>query len=128
MKILKGKVISGIGDFSKKMKEIPGLLEAYKRKLGVELYPGTLNIQLDEEYSVPDNSMRLEKEDYGGTVSVYIVPAIIFGKKVFILRTEKYEIGEGTHAKTTLEIASNVRLRDEFNLCDGDEVEISLHY
>lgn len=125
MKILKGKIVTGIGDFSKKMKDIPGLLDAYERKTGIRFFPGTLNIQLEHNWSVPDGSLRLEKEDYNGTVSVYIVPCILFGKKAFILRTEKNEEERGVHSKSIIEVASDVRFRD-FNLKDGDFVEVEI--
>jgi|GEM_PF-5095612 hypothetical protein len=39
MIILKGKVHTGIGDFSKKMEQIPGLLEAYLKKNRNEVFP-----------------------------------------------------------------------------------------
>ena len=125
-KLLKGKVVRGIGDLSQKMETISGLLDAYERKTGMRFYPGSLNVELDEEFSVPANSRRLEKEDYGGTVSSYIVPCKVFGKKAFILRTERNESGLGVHSKRIIEVASDVRLRDTFKLQDGDNVEISI--
>ena len=73
-----------------------------------------------------DKITRLEAEEYGGTVSVNIVPCKINGKKAFILRTDKNEAGIGRHPKTIIEIASDVMLRDKFNLEDGDEVTIEV--
>ena len=108
------------------MDTISGLLDAYERKTGMRFYPGSLNVELDEEFSVPANSRRLEKEDYGGTVSSYIVPCKVFDKKAFILRTERNESGLGVHSKRIIEVASDVRLRDAFKLQDGDNVEISI--
>ncbi len=125
-KRLSGKVVTGIGDFSFRMETIPGLLDAYERKTGMRFYPGTLNIQLKELFSFPEKRIRLEKEDYGGTVSVNILPCKINGKKAFILRTDKNEEGKGHHSKTIVEIASDVKLRDYLKINDGDEVEIDL--
>lgn len=126
MKVLKGVVSTGIGDFSKKMEDIPGLLEAYQRKTGMSFYPGTLNVRLQEEYSIPKDALKLDKEEYGGRVSVFIVPCMFFDKEAFILRTEKNESGAGDHPKTIVEIASDVKLRDAYNLKDGDEIEITI--
>lgn len=127
MVTLRGKVKIGIGDFSKRMEQIPGLLNAYYKKTSMHFIPGTLNIQLEEEYSLPKNKIiRLEAKEYGGTVSVNIVPCKINGKEAFILRTDKNEAGIGRHPKTIIEIASDVMLRDKFNLKDGDEVIVEI--
>jgi riboflavin kinase, archaea type len=63
------------------------------------LFPGTLNVQLAEEYSIPANATRLEGEEYGGTVSINIVPCRIFEEGAVILRTDANESGEGLHPK-----------------------------
>ncbi len=102
------------------------LQEHYYRKTGVCLFPGTLNIQLDQPYSLPAERLRLEKEEYGGTVSVNIIPCRIFGQKAFILRTDKNESGQGPHPKTIIEIACEVKLRDRYRLKDGDIVGIEV--
>ena len=124
MNILRGKIISGIGDFSKKMESIPGLLNAYQKKLGIKLFPGTLNIVLPEEYHIPQTALWLDKSEYGGTVSIHIVPCKIKDRKAFILRTENNELGRGHHPKTIIEIATDVRIRDTYDLSDGDELEV----
>ena len=127
MAILHGRVKTGIGDFSKRMKQIPDLLSAYFEKTGMHFIPGTLNIQLEEPYTLPkDKIIRLEGVEYGGTVSVNIVPCKINGKKAFILRTDKNEAGKGDHPKTIIEIACDVMLREKFGLEDGDKVIITV--
>jgi riboflavin kinase len=119
--ILRGKVVSGIGNFSY---WIDRLREHYLRKTGMHLFPGTLNVSLGEPYTVPKDAIRLEGEEYGGTVSVSLVPCSIFGRRAFILRTDANEQGRGHHPKTIIEIATDVKLRDCYQLNDGDEVEI----
>lgn len=127
MTTLHGKVKIGIGDFSKRMEQIPGLLDVYFKKTGMHFIPGTLNVQLEKEYSLSKNKIvRLEAGEYGGTVSVNIVPCKVNGKEAFILRTDKNEAGIGRHPKTIIEIACDVMLRDKFNLKDGDEVIIEI--
>ena len=58
--VLRGKVSSGFGNFGYWI----GLLaDHYFRKTGLELYPGTLNLQLEQPYVLPDTALRLEKEE-----------------------------------------------------------------
>jgi riboflavin kinase len=118
---LSGKVVSGTGDFSYWIEK---LHDHYLRKTGMNLFPGTLNVQLDEPYTLPENVVRLEGSQYGGSVSVNIVPCSILGKAAFILRTDANKEGRGHHPRTIVEVATDVRLRDQFNLNDGDLVEI----
>ncbi|MBG1260965.1 DUF120 domain-containing protein [Nostoc sp. BAE] len=49
MKILKGKVVSGLGNFSYWIEKVQ---EYYLRKTVIKFFPGTLNIQLDQPYLV----------------------------------------------------------------------------
>jgi riboflavin kinase len=123
MKVLRGKVESGIGDFGPWIEKLGA---HYERKTGVKLYPGTLNICLTEPYTVPTGSARLEASEYGGSVSVSILPCWIFGRRAFILRTDSNEGGKGRHPRNVVEIASDVKLRDEYHLVDGDEVSIEV--
>ena len=92
----------------------------------MQLFPGTLNVQLDEPYSLPANPLRLEAHEYGGRVSVNLVPCTIFDRPAFLLRTDQNESGTGDHPKTIIEIATDVRLRDHFSLQDGDPVEVTI--
>lgn len=123
MRILCGNVVSGIGNFSYWIEK---LQEHYLRKTGMKFFPGTLNISLSEPYSLPKKVIRLEGHEYGGTVSVSMVPCQISGKDAFLLRTDANEEGRGHHPKTIIEIASDVKLRDYFHLKDGDCVEIKI--
>jgi riboflavin kinase, archaea type len=68
--------------------------------------------------------IRLEADEYGGSVSVSIVPCRIFNRTAFLLRTDPNERGTGPHPRTIIEIATDVRLRDYYQLKDGDRVGI----
>jgi riboflavin kinase, archaea type len=63
---------------------------------------------------------------------VNMVPCVIRDPKsqrerpAFLLRTDANEEGRGHHAKTIVEIAADVRLRDCFGLEGGDLVEIEI--
>ena len=119
MPILRGKVVSGMGNFSYWIEK---LADHYQRKTGMRLFPGTLNVELEQPYTLPERAVRLEGWEYAGSVSVNIVPCSIFGKSGFILRTDANEEGRGHHPKTIIEVATDVKLRDHFNLSDGDMV------
>jgi riboflavin kinase, archaea type len=127
--LLRGCVVSGIGNFSYWIEK---LQEQYLQKTGMRFYPGTLNVRLDAPYSLPQRVIRLEASEYGGTVSVNMVPCVIRaagecgGRRAFLLRTDANEEGRGHHPKTIVEIAADVRLRDHFGLTDGDLVEIEI--
>lgn len=123
MKVLTGKVVSGVGNFSYWIEK---LKDHYQKKTGLTLFPGTLNVQLAEEYSIPANAMRLEGEEYGGTVSINIVPCRIFAEDAVLLRTDANERGEGLHPKTIVEVACEVKLRDKYKLKDRDIVRIEV--
>lgn len=121
--VLRGKVTSGQGNFSF---WIAKLEDDYFRKTGMRLYPGTLNVLLDKPWSVPADCLRLEKEEYGGQVSVSLVSCRIFDRKAFLLRTDLNESGRGPHPKNLIEIATDVRLREVYGLQDGDVVEVNI--
>lgn len=123
MVVLTGKVVTGVGSFSY---WIERLHEHYRRKTGMSLFPGTLNVLLEEGYSVPAGSLSLEAEEYGGTVSVYIVPCRIFDERAVILRPHAAEHGEDPLDRNVVEVACQVKLRDKYNLRDGDVVRVEV--
>jgi len=123
MPVLTGVVVSGMGNFSFWIEKLE---KFYTQKTGMRLFPGTLNLRLPEPYSLPANVIRLEKEEYGGTVSVSLVSCSVFGRRAFLLRTDANEAGQGHHAKNIIEIATDIKLRDHYQLRDGDEVEVHL--
>ena len=93
---------------------------------GLELYPGTLNLQLEQPYVLPDTALRLENEEYGGTVSMSLQPCHVFGRPAFLLRTDRNAAGDGPHPLTIIEVATDVRLREAYGLADGDWVEVEI--
>lgn len=123
MRILRGEVESGTGDFAQWVLKLNA---HYERKTGLKLFPGTLNVRLSEPYSVPKGCLKLEAKEYAGSVSVNIVPCRVLGQRAFILRTEANELGTGSHPQNVVEIASDVNLRNTYGLADGDEVNIEI--
>jgi riboflavin kinase, archaea type len=114
-------VVSGRSDFGFWIERLSSF---YEEKTGMRLYPGTLNVELSSPYSLPPDAIRLEANEYGGSVSVSIVPCRIFDRQAFLLRTDQNERGTGHHSRNIIEIATDIRLRDAYQLRDGDWVEV----
>lgn len=53
-----------------------------------------------------------------------LMPCRIEGRAAFIARTDRKEAGVGRHPRTILEVVSDVHLRDDLELEDGDVVQI----
>ena len=121
MRVLRGKVVTGVGNFSFWIEK---LQDHYRNKTGMKLFPGTLNIELDAPFDLPRERIRLEAEEYGGTVSVSIVPCKIFDRAAVILRTDKADSEPAS--RKMIEVACEVRLRDQQQLQDGDVVEVEV--
>ena len=121
MLCLRGRVVSGLANFAVWIEQLSSL---YEQKTGKRLYPGTLNVELALPYSLPEDVIRLEGNEYGGSVSVSIVQCRIFNRRAFLLRTDQNDRGTGRHPRNIIEIATDVRLCDAYQLKDGDWVEI----
>jgi len=121
MRVLKGKVVTGVGNFSFWIEK---LQDHYWNKTGMWLFPGTLNIQLDEPFDLPRERERLEAEEYGGAISVSIVPCKVLGRAGVILRTDKAD--REPQSRKIIEVACEVKLREQHQLRDGDVVEVEV--
>ena len=121
MRVLKGKLVTGVGNFSFWIEK---LREHYREKTGMQLFPGTLNIELDVPFDLPRERARLEAGEYGGTVSVSIVPCKVFGRAAVILRTDKAD--SEPQSRKIIEVACEVKLREQHQLRDGDVIEVEV--
>lgn len=121
--ILKGKVKSGLGEacFWMKMAE-----EAFYKKIGIKLFYGTLNIEIDKDYNFEGDIGVLHKEEYGGSQEVYFKECELFGHKSYILRTDKNMSENRDHPLNLIEVISDVNFREKYNLKDGDEIEVQI--
>lgn len=122
MRTVHGRVASGTGSFSY---WIGKLHDHYLRKTGLRLFPGTLNVELEEDYALPADALRLDKNEYGGLVTVQIAPCRIFDRQAFILRPEP-RTGVEPAPKNLLEIATDIGLRAAYGLRDGDLVAVDV--
>ena len=113
--ILRGKVKKGLGNASFWVEKIE---DVFYKKTGMKLYYGTLNIELDEPYELEKN-MIIEKQEYGGTQNVFVQKCEIQGIQAYIVRSEKT-----AHKSNIIEIVSNIKFREKFNLKDENNIEV----
>ena len=121
-----GEVVTGLGKAAYFLSEEVYTNE-FKKNLGFVPYPGTLNVIVSEEYldeinEIKNNCENVIKPDEGfGTVK-FIEATLndkIRGAIVFPAKT--------THEENYLEFIAENKLRDEFNLHDGDVVTIEFY-
>lgn len=118
--VLAGRVSTGSGDLRRWMTLYA---EAYAAAVGMRLYPGSLNLVLEEPWALPRKRMTLSAEAVGRLI--YLVPCSVGARHCFIFRTDMAERAGGDQHRV-LEIVSHVRLRDELGVDDGDTVEVVL--
>ena len=119
--ILKGRVKSGFGNASFWVDKINPI---FQRKYNMELFLGTLNLELEQEY-VLEQEEKILASEYGGNFDVLIKECKVLDSKGYIVRTEKNNQTGGDHTLNIVEIVSDLSIRDLYGLKDGDEV--SLH-
>lgn len=120
---LTGKVKTGLGEASFWMKKSQ---EAFYNKTGIKMFPGTLNVELKEDYNLKGSLKVLKGKEYGGSQDVYIKECKIFGHKSYIVRTDKNISEKRTHPLNLVEIISDINFREKYNLKDGQTIEITI--
>jgi CTP-dependent riboflavin kinase len=95
--------------------------DVYRATTGLDAYPGTLNVELDQPWRTPT-----ESEPIVAGVSLFLIPCRINCTPAFVMRTENNERGTGDHPLTVVEIISDKPLRELFDLHDGDQISLEL--
>ena len=128
MKLI-GQIEDGKGDAAFWLKKYS--LE-YQRKLGVKIYPGSLNIKLPNFFYFRQDDLAaklidMDKSEYGGERNILMLPCLIFQKNAFLWRTQRAEDGMIANFDYSLvEIITNIHLRSSYNLANGQLLEIDL--
>lgn len=115
--LLKGRVKKGLGNASFWVKKIE---DVFYKRTGMKVFYGTLNIELEKPYELEKHEI-IKKEEYGGTQDVYVEKCEILGNLAYIVRAEKT-----AHKSNVVEIVSNIKFRDTFNLKDDDIIQIKI--
>jgi CTP-dependent riboflavin kinase len=123
--ILQGTIIDGMGIGAKKvtllLKTLPQkrIKELFRT---TELFPGTLNIQLESQWQGNKNKgMYIYKEEYGGDAGVWVYPCTLNHNDrsihAFIVRPEAT-----THDKAIVEVVAGVYLRQELHIKNSNDI------
>lgn len=125
-KILKGKVITGLGEGQYYI-SLDGYRRQFLEKLGFEPFPGTLNIKLDQ------HSIEIRKRISANIrISGFTDQNRTFGNgSCFNVRISDIKgavvVPERTHyPDDIIEVIAHVNLREYFNLTDGNTVEVEV--
>ena len=122
-KIYKGQIFSGKGVAITRVKQN---LEVYKQESNMNLFLGTLNVRLTQDFKVPKGSIYIPPERIKPVKKkrgVTLVSARIHGEKVVILLPDR-----PIYEKNIIEIMAPFNMREKFCLKDDDEVEIEIQW
>src|SRR6266436_977937 len=105
---------------------------AYSEKLGISVFPGSLNIALDHVFDWFDaryeaHRIWFGREEYGGERDILLLPCqlVSLGHRRAFLWTPT-TAARDRRDPWVVEIVADVNLRDHFGLQDGDVVEITV--
>ena len=121
MQVLKGKIVSGSGVGAKIMVDY---LEKFKQIFKMDIFPGTLNLQLEQEWQMPLEAGHIEgftKPDGTKRGGVYFLKAKLKNIPVFVIRPVLTK-----HPKNIIELVSPINIRKQYGLKDGDFLEVSV--
>ncbi len=118
-----GRLVSGLGEGQRYLSR-EGYLKQFRKKLGFEPFPGTLNIKLGGPFD-PSGRQVIKIEgflDEGRTFGECICyRARVKGIEAAIVRPER-----SSYPPDLVEVVAPVSLRRSLGLADGDVVELTL--
>ncbi len=120
MNIIKGKIVPGLGVGGKIIQDY---LAIFKNELKMDIFPGTLNLQLEQDFEIKWQGYvePFTKPDGTNRGGVWFLKAKIKNFPVFIIRPELTR-----HPKNVIEIISPINIRKQYGLKDGDFLEVSI--
>jgi CTP-dependent riboflavin kinase len=128
MRIFEGKVVDG---WQLATPNLNPVMELIKVRTGLtKLWPGTLNLQLSEDYIVKADAV-IKPEEYpsnrihGTNETIKFQRCLAGAYKALIMRPDTHEAGGG-HGTNHFEIMSSVRLRDALKLTNGDVLKVQV--
>ena len=125
--IITGKIVSGVKQAAF-FTQLDWVQEQCMLKLGFKLFPGTLNVEIqDETVNVIEALQQAEIPELmppdSNFCSAKICPITIDDLQAAIVIPEE-EVS--VHGKNIIEIISNVRLKDVLSLTNGDIISFSI--
>jgi len=126
---LRGRVQAGKGDAARWLSLFNS---AYSRKLGGSVFPGSLNLALDETFDwfsaeVAQRTMWFDRSEYGGERDILLVPCVLenLGHEPAWLWTPTTAARDRPDP-WVVEVVAFRNLRQTFGLRDGSIVEVLL--
>ena len=126
---LRGRVQSGKGDAAR---WLAAFNDAYVRKTGMPVFPGSLNVALDIPFdwsarNLRDRIILFLGEEFGGERDILMLPCKLpsLGSQRAFLWTTTNTVTESAR-RPIVEIIASVGLRDVYGLQDGDLVEVEI--
>lgn len=118
---IKGKIVSGLGVGAK---YVELYREVFRNYLGIDPYPGTLNIDIGQDFFILLKKTKAivvppPKKEFG---CVLAYPGELMGIKIYAIKP-----CITSHGWNILEIISDRNLRKTLNLKDNDTVEIVIY-
>ncbi len=127
--VLVGRVQSGEGDAARWLERFNA---AYSRKLGMPIFPGSLNLALPHPFdwhapALEPHLIRFGREEYGGERDLLLLPCELrnLGRQRAFLWTTTTAARDRSDP-WVIEILAPIGLRAGFGLRDGDEVTVEL--
>ena len=125
--LLAGKIQAGLGAAAHWLKLFNA---AYSNKLGMPVFPGSLNIALDHVFDWFDARYETHiiwfgREEYGGERDILLLPCELVSldhRRAFLWTPTT----AARHRRDpwVVELVADVNLRNHFGLQDGDVIEI----
>ncbi len=122
--ILEGKVKAGLGEAAFWVKKIENI---FCNTYNIKLFSGTLNLELKEEYKINEPDLIIEAKEYGGTEKLFIKKCIVYNRQAYIIRTEKNQSSCGDHSLNIIEVVSDIKFREKYNLLDDQKIKIEIN-
>jgi CTP-dependent riboflavin kinase len=127
--LLAGRVQAGFSEAARWLKLFNA---AYSEKLGMPVFPGSLNIALDHIFNWFDVRYEAQRiwfgrEEYGGERDILLLPCELTSldhRKAFLWTPTT--AARDRRDPWVVEIVADINLRDHFGLQDGDAVEIKV--
>lgn len=127
--ILRGRVQSGQGNASHWLRLFN---DAYARKIGAPIFPGSLNLAVEEAFDWFEPGLQagivpFGREEYGGERDILLLPCVLrsLGNQTALLWTTTASASDPAD-RFVVQVIAPVGLRATYGLQDGDTVEVEL--
>ena len=129
--VLEGRVQPGKGDASRWLSRFRA---EYSRKLGMEVFPGSLNVALRQPFDwfaahLQRHVVWFGREEYGGERDILLLPCTLRnlqGLRAFLWSTTR--AARDRDDPWVVEVVAPIGLRTNYGLRDGDLVVIELPF